>query len=136
MIRLLIISAIILTSFAACSSGPVYRTNTSYIAPATAQGSSCVATCGTTEQVCKSRADDYARAEYPACMQRAREAYNRCMNGNYTNGCAMVRQTDEMTCGNRSSPDYSSCTVSFNACYQSCGGQIVKKSVCVKNCDG
>ena len=136
MTRFYIIIAIFLIGLAACSSGPRYRTNTSYIAPATVQGNSCVASCETTEQVCRSRADDFVRAEYPACMQRAREAYNHCMNGHYTGSCAVLRQSDELACSNNSSPDYRSCTNSFNACYQNCGGQIIQKSVCVRNCDG
>jgi len=121
---------------AACSTDPVYRTNTSYIAPASVQGNSCVASCETTEQICKSRAEDYSRAEYPACMQRVRATYNRCMSGVYTAGCDLARQNAETSCSYEARPDYRGCTASFNSCYSRCGGQVIKKNVCVKNCDG
>jgi hypothetical protein len=129
------ITVILFASLAACETGPQYRTDTSYIAPPTTQGATCVASCETTEQICRGREDDYARAEYPLCMQRAKETYETCINGPFPVGCDVPRQNAEYACDRNASPSYNSCTQSFNACYQSCGGEVVKETVCVRNCD-
>ncbi len=129
------VAVLVFVGLTACETGPQYRTDTSYIAPPTTQGATCVASCETTEQVCRGREDDYARAEYPACMQRAKAAYNQCMQGLTTVGCDLARQNAEYACNKEASPSYKSCTRSFNACFSSCGGEVVQETVCVKNCD-
>lgn len=80
--------------------------------------------------------EDYARAEYPACMQRVKEQYLACMNSAYPYGCDMARQTNESSCSNNLTPSYGTCTSSYNACYTDCGGKVIKEQVCTKNCDG
>ncbi|MEM7329297.1 MAG: hypothetical protein AAF437_11195 [Pseudomonadota bacterium] len=129
------ITVLIFAGLTACASGPQYRTDTSYVAPATTQGATCVASCQTSEQVCRSRQEDNARAEYPACMQRAKDDYKVCMSGQMTGNCAIFRTTSEQACGRRMQPSYKTCVSSYNACYQSCGGEVKQKTVCVKNCD-
>jgi len=136
MIRLAAIVSLLLVGLVACATEPVFRTDTSYIAPETTQGASCVASCQTSEQVCKSRAEDFSRAEYPACMERAKQTYIQCMQGDYKMGCQLSRQNAENACSYDLSPDYGTCTASYNNCYQSCGGKVIKKRICVQNCDG
>ena len=136
MARLFAIFAFMLGGIAACATGPQYRTDTNYIAPPTVQGATCAASCQTSEQVCRGREDDRSRAEYPACMQRARTAYNECIAGYYPTGCDVARQNAEHFCNDDLSPSYKTCTRSYNSCYKSCGGQVIQKEVCVKNCDG
>ncbi len=129
------IGVLLVVGLAACQSSPQYRTDTSYIAPPTTQGASCVASCETTEQVCRGREDDYARAEYPACLQRADSDYKICMQGEINGNCALYRDLNKQKCEREMGPSYESCTRSFNACYESCGGEVKQETVCVKNCD-
>lgn len=129
------IAILIFAGLTACETGPQYRTDTSYIAPATTQGATCVASCQTSEQICRSRKEDSARAEYPVCMQHAEDAYKVCMSGTLTATCAPYRTTSEQACTRRLRPSYNSCVSSYNACYQACGGEVKQKTVCVHNCD-
>lgn len=135
MIRFAALFPFVLASLAACTSEPVFRTDTSYIAPGTAQGASCAASCQTSEQVCKARMEDFSRSEYPACMERAKQTYIQCMQGDYKMGCQLSRQNAETVCSYDLSPDYGSCEASYNSCYQSCGGEVIRDRVCVQNCD-
>lgn len=135
MIRLAAISLMMILGINACSTEPVYRTKTSYVAPKTSQEATCAASCRTTEQICRGRADDFARAEYPACMERAKQTYVQCMRGDYKMGCPLARQNAENACTYNMTTNYGSCTSSYNSCYESCGGKVVREKVCVKNCD-
>lgn len=133
-----ILQSIAMLAFAgltACETGPQYRTDTSYVAPTTTQGATCVATCQTNEQVCRARQEDTARAEYTGCMQRANNSYKICMQGEMTMSCQNTRDTDERICDRNSKPYYQTCVSSYNACYQTCGGEVLKNTVCVKNCE-
>lgn len=126
---------LVFAGLTACESGPQYRTDTSYVAPPTSQGATCVATCQTSEQVCRSRQEDTARAEYPACLQRAKADYKICMSGGSTINCSLYKDLSEQTCARDMEPSYRTCVSSYNSCYQSCGGEVKQKTVCVKNCD-
>lgn len=128
-------TVLLFVGLAACQSGPQYRTDTSYIAPPTTQGATCVASCETTEQVCRGREDDYARAEYPACLERADQDYRICMSGGSTINCDLYRTLSKQQCERDMGPNYKSCTQSFNSCYKNCGGEVRQETVCVKNCD-
>lgn len=129
------IAVVVFAGLTACASGPQYRTNTSYVAPPTTQGATCVASCQTSEQVCRARQEDTARAEYPACLQRAKDDYKICMQGMSTINCSLYRDLSQQQCTKDMEPSYKTCVSSYNSCYQSCGGEVKTESVCVKNCD-
>lgn len=135
MVRLFIFVVITLGTLAGCmTTEPIFRTDSTYIAPATTQGNSCIASCQTTEQICRGRVDDHFRASFPACMERANNDYYQCRKYFDQSTCDINRRADERRCDK--SPSYSSCTRSFNSCYKNCGGQVIEKQICVKNCDG
>ena len=137
MVRLYIFAVITLGALAGCmTTEPIYRTDTSYTAPTTTQGNACVASCQTTEQICRGREDDHRRAEYPGCMDRAKSDYNQCRKYFEQSNCDIGRRADENKCNKRRTPSYKSCTQSFNSCYRNCGGQVFEKQICVENCDG
>lgn len=126
---------LLIAGLTACESGPQYRTDTSYVAPPTSQGATCVATCQTSEQICRARQEDTARAEYPACLQRAADDYKICMSGGSTVNCSLYKDLSQQKCARDKDPNYKTCVSSYNSCYQSCGGQVKQNTVCVKNCD-
>jgi len=137
MVRIIFFIVISLGALVGCmTTEPIYRTDATYTAPTTTQGNACVASCQTTEQVCRGREDDRSRAEYPACMESAKAHYSECRRHFDKATCDINRSGDERRCNRKLTPSYNSCTRSFNSCYRNCGGQVIEKQVCVKNCDG
>ncbi|MEM1161242.1 MAG: hypothetical protein AAGJ28_09935 [Pseudomonadota bacterium] len=137
-----ILTGLIALMLFAC--GPQFKTERTYIPPETIEGRTCVATCDTAQQVCRGRADDedrFCRAQERERKddERACRARNAALPDLIQTANGPVKPKKE-NCFKGTKQfcraDYRECTRDHDACYQRCGGQVVKRKVCVANCGG
>lgn len=123
---------------------PQYRTQVDYSPPTTSQGQMCLNQCDANSMQCQNNArSDYDRCEADlvlrdkACVRAAQDARNTCIRSNapacdlsYSNKLASCRLfMPECEIETRA------CERQYDTCYQRCGGQVTRTSVCVRNCD-
>lgn len=116
--------------------GPQYQTTYQYQPPNSVGARQCLVQCQGQRDFCRERAQD----RYENCRAaRRQEAYLEYR--------AYLREMER----ERKRPSYSlssfdrsyqcstatagNCTASYNECYQTCGGRVTARTVCVSNCD-
>lgn len=123
---------------------PQYRTQVDYSPPNTSEGQMCLNQCDANSMQCENNArSDYDRCEADLvlrdkeCVREAQEARNYCIRNNapacdlsYSNKLASCRQFMP-TC----KIETRACQRQYDTCYQRCGGEVTRTSVCVRNCD-
>lgn len=136
-----------------CASGPRYTTHTEFIAPQSAEGRTCVAICSGNQNSCEANRRTACHRDPDQCERRGREAFETCRSRQTYLGPQSTQSTHEVArlqC--QSEADNAlrncqgeievcernaigSCRQDYNACFASCGGQIKRTQVCVRNCD-
>lgn len=112
--------------------GPMYRTEYRYTPPASMEGRQCVVQCANIREVCRSGADTRAAQNQSSCQQNVFMQYTSCMT--------TARSDEERAkCSNSTThcqftPDTSRCDSDYNICFQTCGGQVETRQVCVSGC--
>lgn len=144
-IKMAFVIAMVLVIAAACTLiEPQYRTQVDYSPPTTSQGQMCLNQCDANSMQCQNNArSDYDRCEADLeirdkdCVREAQERRNYCLRNNapscdlqYSNTLASCRQYMP-SC--RIETD--ACERQYDTCYERCGGQVTRTSVCVRNCD-
>ena len=131
----------------ACSSDPVYRTQYDLTQPTSSSGKQCVVGCETNRLLCEQRNDE----RVARCQEQAEVAFNNCeadaktrldacyadlknRYGSVWNKYASNCQTYGSGCYRTTCSTQSSCDKGYRGCFGNCGGQVVPRSVCVRNC--
>ena len=100
--------------------GPIYETQYSFIPPEDDHGRSCIFQCENGKLQCE-RLEDMKKDQ---CEDRSDRQYYRCQD------------RGEKYCYREScSVDYETCESHYRGCYQSCGGRVDAKQVCVGFCN-
>lgn len=121
---------------AACA--PVYDTQYTYSAPATAAGQTCISACQADQSGCsygcRRRAQD---CEYEKDRIAERE-FNRYVRWRQERGLHVDRTRlyfrPTYSCP-RERECRASCDTVYRACFTACGGRIEAREVCVAGCD-
>jgi hypothetical protein len=125
----------ILTAFYLISCNPIYSTYYEYQPLKSQQSKQCVVSCQNEATRCTQR----AQVVQQVCEARAEVAYQGCLaskvfgydaNGNF--GCLANCYCWKESCG---APDYEPCNTAHRSCYVACGGQIIARTSCIRNCD-
>ncbi|MDY6885604.1 MAG: hypothetical protein SWL02_17750 [Pseudomonadota bacterium] len=118
----------------ACS--PKYELQYQYSAANTDQVKSCVMQCNQTRLACQKNNE----LQFSQCDMQGRTGLYQFENNRV--GCDERQTHCEDTVSFNSSAfnhicqlNYRECERAFNACYESCGGEISVKRHCVENCD-
>jgi hypothetical protein len=124
---ILLIFAMLLT---AC--GPIYKNSYFYQAPATSQGQACIDTCIAKKKNCES-----------ACSLKDQDCRMKARQEAYFNYKNYLEKQKAQGLPKKSVGDFDygyfhcghacDCVSAFNSCYESCGGTVSSKKVCV-NC--
>lgn len=117
-----------------CQNTPEYRMHYRYQTPTSVSGSTCLSKCVESRSQCD-------LIEYKACEQRNSDKvkqFEACVEKmqlmdkkevqNYHINCSMPFRTN--SCPVKSDQ----CLEHYNSCFQSCGGKVDEKKVCVTNC--
>jgi len=121
-------SLAILVSLAGC--GPVYETRFELTPPPASDASAaCLAGCEVQRSACLQRMDELfalcrSRAQLDALSCRSGSRFDRHDRWGYPYDCVVP------ICIN----DRASCEAGFQACYESCGGRVTPRQVCVERC--
>jgi len=122
----LAIGILSLLVFAFGCAGPIYQVRYDYLPPESPEGRECTQECVTKKTQCEQMVNKAFEQE-KLNLQRG---YQQCL----------LSQTSTRTpilCYDASKsiqPDYSICLANHNGCFQSCGGRVEERNVCVKNC--
>lgn len=108
--------------------GPMFQTQYTYVPPSSETGRTCVFQCENSRYQCqqleemrKERCEEDARREQERCQ------WQLAMRG---------KEEKWYDCPTAScSADTERCDGMYRSCYQSCGGRVDAKTVCVANCD-
>lgn len=116
--------------------GPQYQTTFQYQPPTSVGARQCLVQCQGQRDYCRERAQD----RYENCRAARRQeayieyrSYLRQMERERKRPVYSVSSFDRSyqcstaTAGN--------CTANYNECYQTCGGRVTARTVCVANCD-
>ena len=113
--------------------GPIYKTEYAYSPPKSSMGNMCISQCinnkGMCEQMCQMRNEN--------CRTRSRQdalyQYEVYKSKQLAKGERVDRDPSyfENSFGCNTSCD---CNPTYNACYSSCGGQVLERKVCVAFC--
>lgn len=127
---LLLVSLVFFLS--AC--GPIYQTQYSYKPPKSSMGRMCAAQCiqnkSNCEQMCQIREESCrTKARQDALYQY--ELY-KAQQQVQSQPVKKTPQDFENTWGCHQSCD---CGPAYNACYETCGGQVIATQVCTAFCD-
>ncbi len=115
--------------------GPIYQTTYSYKPAPSSSGKLCTAQCFQTKNSCQ----QICQLQDQNCrLQAHQEAYYR-----YSEYLREQKAAGKKARQQLSSFDHSytrcnnscHCTADFNACYQSCGGQVMTKRICTAFCN-
>lgn len=141
--RLALLAGLLFLS--ACSTEPVYREQFVLTPPASDQARTCIVTCEGNENTCIGNAQNAADKSH--CEPESIRTYDTCIAGlsapEYANSRVMwcesqAQQTFENCTGavsNRYQSAVDQCRARYRTCYQTCGGTVSTKQVCVRNCD-
>ena len=150
MILLILVTVFTIT---ACSNKPVYRTSYDLIQPSSINGRQCTTQCGTNRLLCQQneraerrQCEEQERLNAKQCKKNAQVDYRNCMKqasygGNYRasmqSSCNSIRNSKVLSCDNNYSrcDRRSRCEGAYRSCFSNCGGQVKKKTYCVRNCD-
>jgi|WetSurMetagenome_2_1015567.scaffolds.fasta_scaffold11899_3 hypothetical protein len=127
--------------------GPVYETKITYITPVDVQGKSCAAKCESDRSICQQICDN----NHDTCMRETRlikqnlyleeknqylEKKNLCKDKDKDKSCQNLREpymsayVSDSDCRKDCS-----CQMSFERCFEICGGKVLKETRCVSDCD-
>lgn len=111
------------------SCGPVYDTQYSYIPPDSSEGRACIFQCENSRSQCQ-ELEQYRSQD---CERRSSYDQDRCeedIRYRYD------REPKWYECGSSScTVDEERCESQYRYCYESCGGKVDQKTVCVSNCE-
>lgn len=110
--------------------GPIYETQYTLTPPPGAEGRACVFQCDNTQLHCR-QIKDLERQSCERDEQLARYEYQNCLQR---------REKDSgVKCAERyvycPSASYESCEAEYRSCFQTCGGVVQSRQVCVFNCE-
>jgi len=112
---------------------PIYRTDYSFTPPTTSEGKKCASQCDLAQLQCKQMADMI----YENCELRAEIAcdieYRRSCR-EHRKGCDYSRRPFCHKPLPFCSANYSRCETYYRSCYETCGGKVTAKKVCVLGC--
>ena len=109
-----------------CAHKPVYQIRYEYLPPGSAEGRQCTQQCETTKNQCQ----EVVNKELEKERRNLQQAYQQCLLTQSTSRSPII-------CSDQSQlirVNYSSCWPDYNHCYQSCGGRVEERNVCVSNC--
>lgn len=106
--------------------GPVYETKSSYTRPNSPEGVACTFQCENSRLSC-SHNQDLKLQNCEANNRFAKFEYQQCISKNGKDKCDEVFHLCDV--------DNNSCKATYNKCYESCGGDVITRTVCVEDCD-
>lgn len=122
-LKMILITIVILSS---CH--PVYKASYSYIPPTASSKLECIHRCKNIFEVCESN----EKSKYIQCDYLAGAEQSMCTAmyppGETPPWNACLRKSCDY-------PDLQTCRNSYNLCYTNCGGKVISKSECTKNCE-
>lgn len=108
----------------ACAS--LYRSETTYTAPTSSEGRSCVSACEGSNNQCRSKAKLRAENSQPKCEHDARDDFERCL-------ATAQGELGRSSCTRRycsRDADTSDCKTDYDLCFQNCGGTVSSEQQC------
>ena len=113
--------------------GPVYAPSTSYIEPESVQGVACTMQCENVRLQCQKNTriqeercrniEEIESLDTAGCI--AKFGKEQCLQPSGMLSSQFNCKEEFVAMG---------CKESYNICYQACGGQVISKEMCVKNC--
>lgn len=101
---------------------PVWRTRYEYKQPIQDSEKNCASQCKNTEQLCEQMED----IKYQQCKSKAEEERDR----HYKEKGTYSTYVSGFNCRRTNI-----CTINYNECFKTCGGEIITISECTENCD-
>lgn len=118
--------ALLIFSLILTGCGPVYETQYTYVRPENPEGVTCIFQCENTRMQCV-QSEQLKRQNCEANNRIERLEYERCVSKKGKDKCFEYWTFCES--------NEASCTVLYNQCYHSCGGQVQATRVCVYDCN-
>jgi hypothetical protein len=112
---------------AAVGCGPVYQIKYDYLAPESAEGRGCTQQCENSKFQCEEMVNKEFEQERLSLVQ----AYRTCRLSETSGARSPILCIDQ---SKTIQPDYSQCLADYKRCFQSCGGRVEERNVCIKNC--
>jgi hypothetical protein len=127
--------------------GPVYETKTTYVVPTDSQGKNCASKCEQNRASCQQNCD----GRYDICMRETQllkqnrylveknqflEKKNLCKGKEKDKDCQNLREpymssyVSDSDCRKDCG-----CQTNFERCFEICGGQVLKETRCVSDCE-
>ena len=125
-----VLGGILLLSLIGC--GTIYRTDYLYTPPDSMEGRQCTIHCANIRELCRSRADARAGQEQSSCQQEIMMRYTVCVAAATNDEERVKCRSSTLHC--RTRPDYQQCEIEYNFCYETCGGGVETRRVCVRGC--
>ena len=112
------LSILIILAYLSMGCSPVYNTEYSLTPPSSSEGQKCVRNCQRDRSSCQQNVD----ARLDSCQRKIeQQCEGRQDCDKLSHSCGVV--------------DYEPCEEQYRSCYQSCGGTVKSKQVCVIGCD-
>ncbi len=106
---------------------PVYQIKYDYHPPESAEGQGCTQQCETT----KIQSEEIINRQLELEKIDSRQAYQRCLLSQKSASRSPILCTEP---SELIQPDYSNCLADYNRCYQSCGGRVEERNICISHC--
>ena len=116
------------------SCGPVYQTDYIFTPPDSDSGYHCTVQCESSKQTCL----QLEEIRYERCEERAERDYYWCERNKIFSFDKKGRRVCVSNCWcYREScyRDEETCDENYRSCYQSCGGSVESRTVCISNCE-
>jgi hypothetical protein len=123
---LLALLGLLTLSLLGCATGPVYKTTYEYIPPESSEGKACTHQCETMRVQCERIEDMQTERQ----RLDAEKQYQKCKKAQAQGaiGAFCVDTSVFMR------PDYTKCKQDYRRCFERCGGKVLERTICVKNC--
>lgn len=115
--------------------GPIYKMEYSYVPPHSSAGNMCISQCIQARSMCEQMCQIRIQQCRMASREEAYYEYESYKHERHHEGKKVRKDVSDFDRGSFNCEQSCNCAPSFNACYASCGGQVVEKRVCVAFCD-
>ena len=123
---ILLAIGILFSAITVLGCSPVYQMKYDYLAPESAGSRECTQGCDNKKEECEQGIEKRIEQN----RQDSQKAYQQCMLSQQSSRSPVIC-IDESTF---IQPDYSGCLLSYNRCFQDCGGKVEESRVCISHC--